>query len=48
VKRTGEGDKTKQAEASEAEKDLKTARISSNHIRVSGRNWRDSWQPHGA
>jgi len=27
VKRTGEGDKTKQAEGSAAEKDLKTARI---------------------
>jgi hypothetical protein len=48
VKRPSEGDRAKQAEGSEAEKDLKTARISSNHIRVSGRVWRDSWPPHEA
>lgn len=48
VKRPSEGDRAKQAERSAAEKDLKTARIYSTHIRVSGRNWRDSWHPHEA
>jgi hypothetical protein len=49
VERTGEGDRAKQAEGSAVEKDLKTAKdYFFNHIRVSGRIWRDSWQLHEA
>jgi hypothetical protein len=46
AKRTGEGDRAKQAEGSEAEKRPENGKgYCVSHIRASGRNWRESWQP---
>ena len=49
VKRTGEGEKRNPMQMERSGKRPQNVKmIFQNHIRFSGRNWRESWQPHEA